>query len=247
MGESVKPEVHSFKTLRDASLALAERIVETARVAIEEHGQYTMAISGGKTPELLYSLLASEFSERMGWNSIHLFWGDERFVPQDHPDSNFRMAYHAWISKVPIPRQNIHRIPTETETPEEAARSYEKTLKEFFNPPDNKSIPAFDAILLGVGTDGHTASLFPGSRVLGEKSRWVVSVEAPPSVFPKKRITLTLPLINSSREVFFFAFGDEKKNVLSKIFEDPEKAKKVYPAAMVKAQEKLLWYVEKKT
>ncbi|TEU05453.1 MAG: 6-phosphogluconolactonase, partial [Candidatus Aminicenantes bacterium] len=214
MGESVKPEVHSFKTLRDASLALAERIVETARVAIEEHRQYTMALSGGKTPELLYSLLASEFSERMGWNSIHLFWGDERFVPQDHPDSNFRMAYHAWISKVPIPRQNIHRIPTETETPEEAARSYEKTLKEFFNPPDNKSIPAFDAILLGVGTDGHTASLFPGSRVLGEKSRWVVSVEAPPSVFPKKRITLTLPLINNSREVFFFAFGDEKKNVL---------------------------------
>jgi len=247
MGESVKPEVHSFKTLRDASLALAERIVETARVAIEEHRQYTMALSGGKTPELLYSLLASEFSERMGWNSIHLFWGDERFVPQDHPDSNFRMAYHAWISKVPIPRQNIHRIPTETETPDEAARSYEKTLKEFFNPPDNKSIPAFDAILLGVGTDGHTASLFPGSRVLGEKSRWVVSVEAPPSVFPKKRITLTLPLINNSREVFFFAFGDEKKNVLSKIFEEPEKAKKVYPAAMVKAQERLLWYVEKKT
>jgi 6-phosphogluconolactonase len=247
MGESVKPEVHSFKTLRDASLALAERIVETSRVAIEEHGQYTMALSGGKTPEFLYSLLASEFSERMGWNSIHLFWGDERFVPQDHPDSNFRMAYHAWISKVPIPRQNIHRIPTETETPEEAARFYEKTLKEFFNPPDNKSIPAFDAILLGVGTDGHTASLFPGSRVLGEKSRWVVSVEAPPSVFPKKRITLTLPLINSSREVFFFAFGDEKKNVLSKIFKEPEKAKKVYPAAMVKAQERLLWYVEKKT
>lgn len=247
MGESVNPEVHSFKTLRDASLALAERIVETARVAIEEHGQYTMALSGGKTPELLYSLLASEFSERMAWNSVHLFWGDERFVPQDHPDSNFRMAYHAWISKVPIPHQNIHRIPTETETPEEAARSYEKTLKEFFNPPDNKSIPAFDAILLGVGTDGHTASLFPGSRVLGEKSRWVVSVEAPPSVFPKKRITLTLPLINSSREVFFFAFGDEKKNVLRAIFEEPEKAKKVYPAAMVKAQERLLWYVEKKT
>ena len=246
MGESVNPEVHSFKTLRDASLALAERIVEAARVAIEEHGQYTMAISGGKTPELLYSLLASKFSERMGWNSIHLFWGDERFVPQDHPDSNFRMAYHAWISKVPIPRQNIHRIPTETETPEEAARSYEKTLKEFFNPPDNKSIPAFDAILLGVGTDGHTASLFPGSRVLGEKSRWVVSVEAPPSVFPKKRITLTLPLINNSREVFFFAFGEEKKNVLRAIFEEPEKAKKVYPAAMVKARERLLWYVGKK-
>ena len=247
MGESVNPEVRSFKTPRDASLALAERIVETARVAIEEHGQYTMALSGGKTPALLYSLLASEFSERIGWNSVHLFWGDERFVPQDHQDSNFRMAYHAWISKVPIPHQNIHPISTETETPEEAARSYEKTLKEFFNPPDNKSIPAFDAILLGVGTDGHTASLFPGSRVLDEKSRWVVSVEAPPSVFPKKRITLTLPLINSSREVFFFAFGDEKKNVLRAIFEEPEKAKKVYPAAMVKAQERLLWYVEKKT
>jgi 6-phosphogluconolactonase len=247
MGESVKPEVYSFKTLKDASLALAERIVETARVAVEDHGRFTMALSGGKTPELLYTLLASEFAERLGWDSVYLFWGDERFVPHDHPDNNFRMVYHAWISKVPIPHKNIHRVPTETESPEEAARSYEQTLKEFFNPSEEKSSPGFDVMLLGVGIDGHTASLFPGSRALTEKSRWVVSVEAPPSVFPKERITLTLPLINSSREVLFFAFGEEKKNVLRAIFEEPEKAKKVYPAAMVKARERILWYVEKKT
>jgi 6-phosphogluconolactonase len=245
MGESVIPRVHSFKTLGEASLALAERIVEAARVAIEDHGRYTMALSGGKTPVLLYSLLASEFAGRLGWKSVHLFWGDERFVPQDHPDNNFRMAYDAWISKIPIPHQNIHRIPTETATPEKAARSYEQTLKEFFDSPGKKSFPVFDAMLLGVGADGHTASLFPGSRILGEKSRWVVSAEAPPSVFPNERITLTLPLINSSREVLFLAFGEEKKNVLKEIFEVPEKAKKVYPAAMVKPRERLQWYLEK--
>jgi len=245
MGESVKRVVLSFKTLKEASLALAERIVEAARIAIEDHGRYTLALSGGKTPELLYTLLASDFADRLEWDSVHLFWGDERFVPQDHPDSNFRMAYQAWISKVPIPQKNIHRIPTETGSPEEAARSYEQTLKEFFNPPGKKSFPVFDAMLLGVGPDGHTASIFPGSRILAEKSRWVVSVEAPSSVFPKERITLTLPLINSSRNVFFFAFGEEKKNVLRAIFEEPEKAKEVYPATMVKPRERLLWYVEK--
>jgi 6-phosphogluconolactonase len=247
MGESVKSEVHSFKTLREASLAMGERIVEAASIAIENHGRYTMSLSGGKTPELLYALLASEFAESLEWDSIHLFWGDERFVPQDHPDNNFRMAYNTWISKVPISHQNIHRIPTETDTPEEAARSYEQTLKKFFNPPGKKSFPVFDVMLLGIGTDGHTASLFPGSREITEKIRWVVSVEAPPAVYPKKRITLTLPLINSSREVLFFAFGEEKKKVLTTIFEEPEKADKVYPAAMVKARERIQWYVEQKT
>jgi len=105
MGESVKTEIHAFNTLRDASRALAERIAETARIAVEEQGRFTMALSGGKTPALLYSLLASEYADKMEWNSIHLFWGDERYVPQDHPDSNFRMAHHAWISKVSKPEK----------------------------------------------------------------------------------------------------------------------------------------------
>lgn len=245
MGESVKPEVSAFDTLRDVSRALAERIVEAARAAVEERGRFTMALSGGKTPELLYSLLASEYTEKMEWNSFHIFWGDERYVPQDHPDSNFRMAHHAWISKVPIPPENIHRIQTEKETPEKAAESYERTLVEFFVASETMPDTTFDVMLLGIGTDGHTASLFPGSPALSVKSQWVVSADAPPSVYPKKRITLTLPLINSSREVIFLAFGEEKKNVIRAVLKEPEKARKTYPAAMVRARERLLWYVDK--
>lgn len=245
MGESIKPKVHAFDTLWDASRALAEKVAKTARIAVEEQGRLTMALSGGKTPEPLYSILASEYADKMDWNSIHLFWSDERCVSQNHPDSNFRMAHQAWISKVPIPSENVHRIQTEKETPEKAAESYERTLIEFFRASEEMPEITFDVMLLGIGTDGHTASLFPGSSALSEKRRWVVSTNAPPSVFPKKRITLSLPLINSSREVIFLAFGGEKRNVMRMILQEPEKAVKIYPAAMVKARERLLWYVDK--
>ncbi len=245
MGGSVNPEIHAFDTLRDASRALAERIAETTRTAVKEQGRFTMALSGGKTPELLYSLLATEYVDKMDWNSIHLFWGDERFVPQNHPDSNFRMAHRTWISKVSIPLQNVHRIQTEKETPEKAAEYYERILIEFFDASKEMPDNTFDVMLLGLGADGHTASLFPGSPALTEKRRWVVSVDAPPSVFPKKRITLTLPLINSSRDVIFLALGGEKRSVIRTIFEEPEKAVKIYPAALVRARERLLWYVDK--
>lgn len=245
MGESVEPEIHAFDTLRDASQSLAERIAETSRAAVKERGRFTMALSGGKTPELLYGLLASEYADKIEWNSFHLFWGDERFVSQDHPDSNFHVAYKSWISKVPIPLRNVHRIQTEEETPEKAADTYERLLIEFFDALEEMPDTTFDVILLGLGADGHTASLFPGSQALAEKKRWVVSTDAPSSVFPKKRITLTLPLINSSRDVIFLALGGEKRSVIRTIFEEPEKALKIYPAAMVRARGKLLWYVDK--
>jgi 6-phosphogluconolactonase len=246
MGESVRPEVHAFDTLRDASLALAERIAETARASIADRGRFSVALSGGKTPELLYGFLADEYADKMEWKSIHLFWGDERYVSQDHPDSNYRMAHQTWISKVPIPQQNVHRIHTEEMTPEKAAESYEKVLADFFKVSEEASDEAFDVTLLGLGVDGHTASLFPGGAVLSEKNRWVVAVDAPPSVFPKKRITVTLPLINRSRDVIFLALGEEKKSVIHAILKEPEKAKKIYPAARVKARERLLWYVDKR-
>jgi len=245
MGELINPEVHAFDTLWDASRALAEEVAKTARIAVEEQGRLTMALSGGKTPEPLYSLLAREYADKMEWNSIHLFWGDERCVPQNHPDSNFRMAYKSWISKVPIPPQSVHRIQTEEVTPEKAAESYERLLIEFFNASEEIPASTFDVMLLGLGADGHTASLFPGSPALSEKKRWVVSASAPSSVFPKKRITMTLPLINISRKVIFLALGGEKRSVIRTIFEEPEKAVKIYPAAMVRAREKLLWYVDK--
>ena len=205
-----------------------------------------MALSGGKTPELLYGFLADEHADKMEWKSVHLFWGDERYVPQYHPDSNFRMAHQAWISKVQIPQQNVYRMHTEEKTPKKVAESYEKVLVDFFKASEEALDTAFDVILLGLGADGHTASLFPENEVLAEKSRWVVAADAPPSVFPKKRITLTFPLINISREVIFLAFGEEKRNIIRTILEEPEKAAKIYPAAMVKPRERLLWFVDKR-
>jgi 6-phosphogluconolactonase len=247
MVETIKPEVHVFDNLKNASQALAENIVKTSNKSIKSRNRFALALSGGKTPRLLYELVANEYSEKINWEAIHFFWGDERYVPKDHPDSNFAMAYNTLITKVPLPFQNVHSIPTEIETPEKAAESYEETLREFFEDSDEEVSCTFDAILLGVGEDGHTASLFPGSPALKEKIRWAVAVDAPASFLPKARITLTLPVINRSRDVFLLVYGDKKSSVVSSILEDPERSRKLYPAAMIEARERLIWYVDEET
>jgi len=244
MGESLKPEIRVFTDLENASHSLAEKIVEEAGEAVAKRGRFTLALSGGKTPGLLYSRLASEYSTKIEWPAVHLFWGDERYVPQEHPDNNFAMAYPALISKIPLPPQNIHCINTGLENPGKAADTYEEILREFFRDSEAEDFPTFDVILLGMGKDGHTASLFPGSPVLDEKNRWVVAVQAPSSFSPKNRITLTLPVINKSISVFFLVSGSEKASVLKSILEEPDTAGKLYPAAMVKARRKLIWYVD---
>jgi 6-phosphogluconolactonase len=151
------------------------------------------------------------------------------------------MAYETMISKVPLPPQNIHRATSEIQTPERAAESYEKVLRGFFNDSDEETSLTFDVILLGIGEDGHTASLFPGSPALEEKSRWVVAVDAPPFFSPKKRVTLTLPVINKSISVFFLVSGSEKRLVLKSILEEPGRH---YPASMVQARKELIWYID---
>jgi len=139
-----------------------------AQAAIQaERGYFTLALAGGQTPRSLYRLLAREYRERIPWPQVHLFWGDERCVPPDDPDSNFAAAHETLISKVPLPSQNIHCIPTEIGPPEKAADVYEQVLREFFE----GTSPTFDVVLLGVGEDGHTASLFPGDPVLQERKR----------------------------------------------------------------------------
>jgi len=245
MGESLKPEIRVFTHLEKASRSLAEKIVEEAGEAIEKRGRFTLVLSGGKTPGLLYSRLASEFATKIDWSAVHLFWGDERYVPQGHQDSNFCLVYQALISKVPLLSPNVHRIDTGLENPDKAAEAYEESLREFFQVSEAGIFQTFDVTLLGMGKDGHTASLFPGSSALAEKSRWVVAVNAPPSFSPKERITLTLPVINKSISAFFLISGPEKRSVLKSIFEDPGRARRHYPAAMVQARTKLIWYVDK--
>src|SRR5210317_114660 len=178
----MKPEIRSYSSLRELSLAAAEFIAELAEARIKERNIFTLVLSGGNTPRQLYEELASlPISKRIDWQHTHLFWGDERCVPSDNPDSNFSLAFQALISRVDVPPANIHRIPATTGSAKAVAKEYEKTLREFFQyaaeNDSSTSFPSFDLVLLGLGADGHTASLFPGDAALEERTSWVVAVE----------------------------------------------------------------------
>jgi len=245
MGESMIPEVHVCADLNEASLALAENLVNIAQDSVLKRGFFSLALSGGKTPRTLYGLLASEYSSKIPWDGVHLFWSDERCVPKDHTDSNYGMAYNILISKVSLPSKNIHRIPAEIDPPEKAAASYERVLRDFFKSSEGEVSPTFDVSLLGVGEDGHTASLFPGESALEEKNCWAVAVKAPPPFSPQNRITLTFPVINGSDTVFFLASGSEKSKILKSILEEPDKSAKIYPSALVHPKARLTWFVDR--
>ena len=173
-----------------------------------------MALAGGNTPRRVYELLATErFKDRVEWPRVHLFFGDERAVPPDHPDSNYRMAHEALISRVPIPATNVRRITGEGDA-EENARSYEAELRAFFA---GRPWPRFDLVFLGMGEDGHTASLFPGSEALHENSKWVVATRS--EALDQARITLTLPVLNRAAQVVFLVTGKEKAQRLREVLE----------------------------
>ncbi len=204
----------------------------------------------------MYETLARPpFATRMPWRDIHLFWGDERCVPSDHPDSNFGMAFRALISKMPIPSQNVHRVPVELNSPEDAGEAYEKVLGKFFGSfvktgrysqamRRGHPFPSFHLILLGVGKDGHTASLFPGDHALNEKKRWVAVVRGPYGFPPVPRITFTLPVINSAQCVLFLVSGAEKREIIRSILNDLNPATRSYPAARVNPLGKLVWLID---
>ncbi len=190
----------------------ASRFVLIANQAIAARGRFAVALSGGSTPRDLYQLLATrEFSSQLDWSRVHLFWGDERSVPPDHPDSNFRMANEALISRVPIPSQNVHRIRSESK-PEDAALEYEQTLHaSVLNGVISESkdaLPRFDLILLGLGEDAHTASLFPRTPALQETTRWVTAnyIEK----LKMYRITLSPPILNAAENIVFLVAGADK-------------------------------------
>ena len=252
-------EVRRYPNLAALGNAVAEFICTLAAECVNERGVFTVALSGGKTPISLYENLARPFYEpRMPWPRIHLFWGDERCVPSDHPDSNFAMAFRSLISKVPITPRNVHRIPGEVEPPEDAAAAYEKILREFFGSiplsdthPNassaGESFPSFDLIVLGMGKDGHTASLFPGDEALEEKKRWMTAVRNPRGSPPVPRITLTLPVINRARCILFLVSGPGKGGVFRTILEDPDAAAQRYPAARVVPNGRMVWFIDEET
>jgi len=239
---SVKPQVVVQPSLEALSREAAARFQRLAVQSIASAGRYSVALSGGSTPLVLYRLLAEPpFRGAIDWVGVHLFWGDERFVPPDHPDNNYRAALEALVRRVPIPTENVHRIPTEATEPEAAAAQYEDTLRRFFAAPEGE-VPRFDLVLLGLGPDGHTASLFPGSPALQEDSHLVVATYVPN--LAAWRITLTLPVLLCARHVIFLVSGPDKAAVLRDVLDGPHDPQRL-PAQLVRPQDgDLTWLVD---
>ncbi len=209
----------------------AKMFAQLADQYVTRKGRFTVALSGGSTPRSLYKYLClPPIRSQVPWGGIHIFWGDERLVPPDHPDSNFGMANEIFLPKVPIPDENIFAMPMNETDPHHAAEIYEAAIHDCFDPEDDE-IPAFDLILLGLGADGHTASLFPGTSALDEEEAWVAANYVPK--LDKTRLTLTFPIINQARNILFLAAGKEKAPVIQALL-SPGQNTSNYPAARVK-------------
>jgi 6-phosphogluconolactonase len=225
--ENPQQEIRVYAGLEALSLAAAAFVAARSETAIGARGRFVVALSGGSTPRRLYTLLASSpWRERIDWSRAHVFWVDERCVPWDHRESNFKLANDTFLEKVPVPAGHIHRISGEEE-PECAAQEYEEELRSFFGAA---SVPAFDLVVLGAGQDGHTASLFPGAAAVHERTRLAVPVHLDP---PKRsRVTLTLPVLVNAAEVLFLVSGREKAAMVHELLEDGNP--RLCPAGLVR-------------
>lgn len=237
MTEAAPAESHAFESAEMLARGVAEWLCTLAQAS---HGDFAICLSGGSTPQRLYELLAKPaIAARFPWNRAHWFWGDERFVPHDAHDSNYRMVRDALLSQVPVPDDNIHAIPTEGLSPAQAAAAYETTLKRFYGAETiARDRPLFDVTLLGIGEDGHTASLFPGQPALAERHRWAVEVIGPKS---DPRITLTYPALDSSRDAAFMATGEGKREMVKRA----QGGDRTIPAARVRPVGRLHWFVDR--
>jgi 6-phosphogluconolactonase len=231
--------IEVLPTAPDLFHAAAEEFVSVARSAIGAQGRFTVALSGGSTPKALYSLLATNYAD-FAWNRIFLFFGDERHVPPTDPESNYRMVNEALLTKISIPPENIFRVAAENPDAAAAASDYEEQLRRFFNIKPTE-FPRFDLILLGLGSDGHTASLFPDSAALDDKSHLVLANWV--AKFNTHRITFTFPVLNRAAEVLFMASGPEKAEILRQVLE--AKSNPPFPSQRVEPSDgKLLWMLD---
>lgn len=238
----MKPEIYTFDTAPDLSETVADRFMERSISAEKQKNILTVALSGGSTPRFLFEALAREPRRNMiPWQIVHFFWSDERCVPPEHSESNFRMANDILLGSIQIPEKNIHRIKGEANPGEEAQR-YADEIRSAV-PPGPAGIPRFDWIFLGLGSDGHTASLFPGSNALEEKESICATAKHPRT--GQSRITLTLPVINSAALVSFLVSGTEKSGIVAKIL-DPQGLELLFPASRVNPIDGLLaWYLDR--
>jgi 6-phosphogluconolactonase len=233
------PELQIVADAAELYRTAAQEFTRCANAAIADRGRFSVALSGGNTPRGVYAELAAQKKDSLPWNEIYIFFGDERHVPPEDPESNYRMARESLLSRVPIPEENVHRVLAELPAPV-AAVQYEIDMRAFFKLPPG-AFPRFDLVFLGLGDDGHTASLFPGSQALHEQSRIVVAnfVEK----FNTDRITFTYPVLNHAHQVVFLVSGKSKAQTVREVFTSREGS---YPAQGVQPEDgKLLWIVDR--
>jgi 6-phosphogluconolactonase len=213
-------EIHILADLEALSHEAAEMFLRLSERYIEGKGSFLVAVSGGSTPIRLFALLGSEdYKDMINWKAVHFFWADERFVPRDHQENNYRILRENLLSRISIPPENVHPVRTDVSSVMISARTYEKEIREFFRSSRNE-LPEFDLILLGLGEDGHIASLFPGSEILIEKNRLVASVNDHKHKYP--RITLTLTVINKAKNIVFLISGRQKAAIAKKVIKDKD-------------------------
>ena len=240
---SQAPAIHTFTDAQELTRAAAGLFLEVGKQAIAERNRFLVALSGGSTPKALYSILANDkYAQQLDWSKVHFLFGDERSVPPTHADSNFAMANAILFSPLHIPSAQIHRMRGE-DPPETAAAQYETTLRHLTTAVPGQW-PRLDLVLLGMGDDGHTASLFPGTASLTEQTRWVVPSTSPQGT--RARVTLTLGVINHASVVLFLVAGRSKAAVVRRVLEQRPGDPGPYPAALIRPETgRLLWYLDR--
>ncbi len=243
-------DIKEYKDLYSLSVDASNFIVNLIKKIINKQGYFTIALSGGNSPRLIYSMLSENKNiSKINWEKVIFFWGDERYLPHTSSESNYKMAYDTLISRIAITPEHIFRIPTEVYPPEDAALLYEKIMRKVFMKLGaidlKKQLPVFDLVILGVGRDGHTASLFPGHKAVNEQERWVMHIKAHKNVTLHDRITITLPVINNAKNVMFVISGEGKGKIIRDILEE-KRTGKVYPASMIKLYDgQSVWFIDK--
>jgi 6-phosphogluconolactonase len=240
---SARPVVRVLADPETVARAAAGEFVRLARKPHAKGQAFRVALSGGSTPRRTYEILAeAPFRDMVDWKRVHFFWGDERCVPPDHPDSNYRMALEALLSRVPAAPARIHRIEAERTDADAAAREYQHEVTRIFGSTENAPTPVFDLILLGLGPDGHTASLFPRTAALREVERWVVANFVPE--LGARRMTFTYPLLNRAAHLLFVSTGVEKSAILAEVLEGPEDPERLPAQGVKPSSGTLTWIVD---
>ncbi len=237
------PILRKFADAEQLNEAAAETLVHVAAETISARGRFIWALTGGHTPKRLYELLAGPpFKGRMPWDKVEFFWGDERAVLPEHAESNFRLAHEALLSKLQLRETQIHRMAAERDDLENAAWDYQVEIAQLFGTDPEGEPPSFDLILLGMGTDGHTASLFPHTEAAKEESRWVTSNYVPK--LDRFRLTFTARIINRAARVWFLVAGEDKADALAQVLQGPPDPLRL-PAQLIQPQEgELMWFID---